>query len=358
MKKIYSFLLLFVLLGFQCHFTSFGQTYTGNVEVFTQAEVDSFGALGYTRIDGSIRIGNPYEFQPNDITNLQPLLGLSVVDTGLFISNCSILNLNGLDSIKSVQVLDLMTNNYLQSIDALSQLDTVYNLWITFCSSLVNLNGLESLTTIENHCDIYINNSLQSLDGLDNLTSVGGFFRIAQNDNINSIEALGELTSIGSDLNIQENDVLETLNGLENLTTVADLIVNQNPNLEDFCALTYLVDNVGINGDYEALENSFNPTLTMLENGICSSTIGIQEAEYDFSVTLSPNPTTGNIALNFETEEPKNLEVVNQLGQRIYTIENITSPNFNLNLNDVPQGIYTVVLQLENNKQSFKVVKQ
>lgn len=357
MKNLYSLLSLLTILCFQGHFISYGQTYTGNVTLFTQAQVDSFGALGYTRIDGSIKIGDPNSTQPNNITSLQPLLGLSKVDTGLFIANCSMNNLSGLDSMESISVLDLMSNSNLQSIESLSKIDTLYNLWISFNASLSNLNGLNQLKVIESHCDIYINNALQSVDGLNQLSSVGGFLRIAQNENLSSLEALGELVSITGDLNLAQNELLENLNGLENLNSTYTLDINNNPLLVDYCALSNLVDNAGINGDYYAYSNPYNPTLMMLENGACNASINVSEIDHVNGMTLLPNPTSGNITINFGTFKNNSIQIINALGQIIYSKNDIDLPNFNLNI-DAPQGLYNVVVSSKHKRQTFKVVKQ
>lgn len=335
---------------------SYGQTYTGTINLFSQAQVDSFGALGYTRIDGSIRIGDPFVFQPNDITSLSPLLGLETVDTGLFIANNSLASLNGLDSLKSVYVIDIMSNFNLSSLSALSQIDTVHNLWVSFNGALEDLNGLNNLKVIENHCDIYVNNALTSLEGLNNLNSVGGFMRIAQNSNLASIQGLSSLNSIALDFNIAQNEELYSLNGLENLLTVGGIDINNNTILEDYCALNNLISNSGITSTYEVNNNAFNPTITMMQTGLCNSTLSTDDIEDIHAVTLSPNPTTGEFTLNLEHVKATQIQVINQLGQEIYSTNQISTPNLQLSI-DAPKGVYTVVIHSENNTQSLKVVK-
>ena len=102
MTKFYSIILLFTLIFLQPSSLCNAQTYNGSVVLTSQAEVDSFGALGYSRIAGHLKIGPDtlYANVTSNITNLTSLISLHSIDSSLLIeSNLSLTSLSGLDSI-------------------------------------------------------------------------------------------------------------------------------------------------------------------------------------------------------------------------------------------------------------------
>jgi len=99
------------------------------------------------------------------------------------------------------------------------------------------------------------------------------------NSNITNLEGLETITSIDGSLFIGENPGLTTLSGLENLNFVGNNIeigndggpaLYPNPNLSDFCALT----NLFISGTYRSVwfvGNAYNPTVQNMIDGNCSN---------------------------------------------------------------------------------------
>ncbi len=109
MKNIY-LLLIFLLTGTSL----FAQTYTGDLTLTTQAEVDAFN---YDKIVGSLQISG------SDIVNIDSLYKLdSLIGYGLFIENTKISDLHGLRNTKSLvqrHRLQVSGNTELISIDDL-----------------------------------------------------------------------------------------------------------------------------------------------------------------------------------------------------------------------------------------------
>ena len=81
-------------------------------------------------------------------------------------------------------------------------------------STLVNLTGLENLTSVGGNLEIIWNNLLTSLTGLDNLTSVGGNLTISVIHFLTSLSALSNLTGVGGDLYIYDSPLLTSLSGI------------------------------------------------------------------------------------------------------------------------------------------------
>ncbi|MEZ5196998.1 MAG: T9SS type A sorting domain-containing protein [Bacteroidales bacterium] len=105
-------------------------------------------------------------------------------------------------------------------------------------SDIVNLNGLNVLTSIGGYLWVYGNANLVSLDGLDNINSIGGDLRFSQNSSLASLNALSSLSFLGESLGIYNNPVLSTLSGLEGIASVGgDISISYNDALNNLLGL-------------------------------------------------------------------------------------------------------------------------
>jgi|GEM_PF-2118380 len=259
MKKL---LLLFVLTFFvlSCNNESVMEqeqacdngTFVGDLILRTQQEVNDFGELCYTKIDGQLKIGSPLSTEPSDVTDLTPLSSLTEVYSssnsgyGLWINHApNLTNLDGLENL--VKVNKLIVSN---------------------CSALINLNGLNNLSEIgaQDYFSallIFKNSSLQSLDGLESLQQLGS-----------------EDSNRPAEISIQGNLDLSNLDALSNLQNVygdvfigdhsePDVSYEGNVSLIDYCGLT----NLFVFGNFNEIKinnNAFNPTVEDIIAGNCS----------------------------------------------------------------------------------------
>jgi hypothetical protein len=94
---------------------------------------------------------------------------------------------------------------------------------------LTNLNGLESIESINYDLIIYNNVSLADLDGLTNLRLVGFDLKIIQNDVLASIAGLDNLIAItGDSIEIIWNPGLDDLTPLYGTNVIGNYLVIQN----------------------------------------------------------------------------------------------------------------------------------
>ncbi len=160
---------------------------------------------------------------------------------------------------------------------------------------IVNLKGLEQLTSIDEGLWIGGNASLLSLKGLENLTHIGGTLAIRDNTLLTNINALENLTYVGLVLEFSGNDNLESLSGLENLTSTELLKIRSNKSLENlkgldnlnfikigtiidynekltnFCAIADVINSDGFDGYFSGYGgNAYNPTIEDIKAGRCS----------------------------------------------------------------------------------------
>jgi len=232
-------------------------TFTGDVFLFNQTQVDSFGALCYSKIDGTL-ILNDLDNSQDKITDLAPLSNLNEV----YISNQPENQVKGgigifCDELTSLTGLHNITRLGVLSIDN--------------CNSLLNLEGLRNLTSIDNEYGAWLritnNSSLESLFGINNLTKIES----------------GNATAL---LNINNNNALTNLDALENLDFVNGRIVFSetcgatdgnicfNYNVVDYCGIRNLL----ISETYSEinwmppieLDGYFMPSVQDIIDGNCS----------------------------------------------------------------------------------------
>lgn len=250
MSKIKScFFILFVFFflsccskdgGLDCN----GGTFTGNIRLDSQIEIDDFAKQCYTKIDGDLTIGHPYQ-------------------------ETTVNDLSGLKSITEV------TGRFR----------------ISYCKDLTTLKGLEGLT-YAGGLDIRQNHKLENLTGLNNLIQVGdliendtdhkNMFKIHNCYILESITALRNLKA-AEGISLLSNYNLASLDGLENLTKVInpstyynieigaiDLHNSYYNGITDYCAL----QNLFKNGEYDSkkvsiVSNVFEPTIQNIIDGNC-----------------------------------------------------------------------------------------
>jgi len=230
-------------------------TFIGVVKLETQAEIDEFGALCYTKIDGTLVIG-PNEGVTSDISDLTPLSNLnevlisqSDIGTGfiLIMNTINLSNLMGLNSIVKANGISIVNNSGLTNLSGLDGLTALQSansssiLVISHNDQLVNVNGLDNLRDIGVESSGSSNNSLMEIQGNANLTNLDGLF---------NLESLYGFATIGS--------FVEGFN--------PEL---GNPNLNDFCGLTNLL-NSGTFEYVNVFNNAFNPSNQDIISGNCS----------------------------------------------------------------------------------------
>lgn len=77
--------------------------------------------------------------------------------------------------------------------------------------------------------------------------------------------------SVGDYTLFEWNLLMTSFDGLENLTSIdGDLIIDTNSELSDFCALSALLQNNGLNGSYTISSNGFIPSQQDMIDGNCN----------------------------------------------------------------------------------------
>jgi hypothetical protein len=273
-------------------------TIAGDLVIASNASLSSISGLGnLASIGGVLEISN-CDVLPdlNGLFNVSSIGRRSVLASLRIEGNASLISINGLKRIKSLQGPLSINNNAslpnLEGLDSLTEIAGVEasGLSIGDNSVLTNIDALSALTSIRisqgPYTDFAIasNPSLENLNGLSSLIEIkGGYagvtFRIINNDalkEVDGLSALQQLTGFRMSYDIKDNDLLENVNGLNMLTPNSvrlNLVVTNNPNLAECCGLYRSVQRVTFEGSVTISGNGAGCTKEeILANGPCQAT--------------------------------------------------------------------------------------
>lgn len=241
--KLFPTLILCCFLSMLILSESKAQTYTGNLNLTTQAEVNAFN---YTEVTGNLYIYG------TDITDLSPLSNLVSVGGQLgIVDNTSLTTINGFSSLTTAGEILIDENPVLQSFS-------------DFHSLVSTLAG--------GNIEIYHNVSLTSFSGFEVLQTVGWSFEISYNTFLTQIPAYPLLHTIASSFFIYNNPLLPEITGFKALQSVGySFIITDNNALAEFCGLyNFFNYNNGVyygTGTFDISGNLVNPSIQDIING-------------------------------------------------------------------------------------------
>lgn len=301
--------------------------YEGNVYLKTQQEVIDFGANNYTRITGSMTIGNAEGTGLSDVNELSPLKNLERIDnTLLFTNNPDLTSTKGLNINYIGGQFAIVDNPSLISIEGFSITNSISNgLFISRNNVLSNLSDLKKITAIRGALTILSCPLIEDLEWLSNLTSVEYSLTISNCNSLTNIDGLRSLLILNSgEISISNNNALQNIEGLKNLNTnISRLWISNNPSLLSISGLRSL---------------NIYDTITITNNNLLQSLHGLEKI-----TTLNSGPIIegNNSILNLEglnnlsvsnfpitIKNNENLESLNGLNNmtNIWSIDLLNNP--------------------------------
>ena len=92
--------------------------------------------------------------------------------------------------------------------------------------------------------------------------------------------------------------------------------------------------------------------------GLCQTT-SVTETAKELKANVSPNPSTGILTVQLDgTNNNVSIEVINMMGQKVYTGSTSNQASKNIDLSQAPKGIYFLNIQNGNEKINTKIVLQ
>jgi hypothetical protein len=89
------------------------------------------------------------------------------------------------------------------------------------------------------------------------------------------------------------------------------------------------------------------------------ATVGIEEISFGTAIKLYPNPTTGNVNINFDKVlNGGSIFITDMTGKQVYSLDNLTNQVLNIDINHFSKGVYFVKIQNNNAQKVIKLIKQ
>jgi hypothetical protein len=338
----------------------------GNYKFFTQADIDNFPSdyPGCTTLGGDVAITG------NDIINLDSLNMITSVEGNLDIDLTSNLtSFSGLEGLTSLGgYLNIHDNSAITSLAGLEGLTSIGGyLNIHNNAAITSLAGLDNLTSVGTDIGDYLligpyNDALINLNGLNNLSTISGYLHIMSNGNLKDITGLNNLTSIGAGLVIFSNPALTSLSGLDNIDagSIISLEIDFNDSLstcavQSICGYIASPDAIVEIHNNETGCNSKSQVQAACEVGLDESAV----SSWQSAVNIYPNPASNAITISTPTTTLKNthLTIYNINGQVILSRQ-ITEQQTVVDVSGLSQGVYFVKVADNRTVQVEKFVKQ
>ena len=214
-----------------------------------------------------------------------------------------------------------------------------------------SLSGLNSLRHI-GKLNLFRNDELLNLTGLDALTSIGGDVDISYNQKLENLTGLGSLATIGNNLSINHNQSLTSLTGPELLTSIGGTLLIQFNDTLSGCVVMSVCNHIASGSPYDIGANS-NGCRTA-DEVIETCTTAVNDPDKEKNILLYPNPTSGKIDFTgIESDHFKiNMTDIQGKVQSNYTIyEN------KIDISGLPDGIYFISIQTQNQRIIKRAVK-
>ncbi|WP_207764251.1 T9SS type A sorting domain-containing protein [Hanstruepera neustonica] len=251
-------------------------TVENNSSITTLQGLDN---LSFVR--GNLRVlNNSSLINLNGLNSLTTTSATSVISIG---SNSSLTTLQGIQNLTEIGSISIYNNNSLVSLNGLQGLVNISgSIAILSNSNLSSLDGLNNLAYVGGSLEIGNaeqnggypipgNVSLMSLNALSNLTIIGDKLTITGCDSLISLDGLENIHTIQQD----EYWTTET-----RLQIGSNLTVQQhptyayyyNPQLTDYCGIQRLITlgEIAIPTDFIINNNAYNPTLAEIESLNCT----------------------------------------------------------------------------------------
>ncbi len=320
------------------------------------------GMESLTSVGGNLYVGGNESDGNEYLRNFEGLENLVNFDGDIqIIGNYALENLHGLSGIDSV--IDLTISSYPGIIDlsGLDSLTTVMHDFHISGYSLKHLIGLEKIDSVRGNLTIGGTDSLIDLEGLNNLNYIGGELRISNNKSLNDLAKLISIKSVG-DIAIMNNESLTSLEGLDSINSqdISYLYIYNNEMLSQ-CEIKSVCEYlIGMNGTAVISNNATGCNTREEVEAAC--TVGQNEMKLNDFCRVFPNPTSGLLRFSFTLTEPAviSIEIVNSLGQKIKGPESgyLSSGTHEIiwNASHLPDGIYFYRLQTNSQTASGRIV--
>jgi hypothetical protein len=245
-----------------------GSIYRGDLRLRTQTNVEFYGNLGITKVEGLLRIQTQLDDPIVDLTSLNSINEVELLE---IVDNPGLVNLTGLENLQT-DFIYLDGNANLENMNALTSSFESTPLVYLGLVNLHSLNDYSALNNVEEFGSLALYGMpLINLEPFSQIKSIRSFSISHMNELVN-LESLN-LEYFNGRLSVQHNPNLESLSGLESILEVENLSevdIYLNPALTDFCSIFEFTQQASSPDLYDVWGNGFNPTFQDLLDGDCN----------------------------------------------------------------------------------------
>ena len=108
----------------------------------------------------------------------------------------------------------------------------------------------------------------------------------------------------------------------------------------------------------DAYEKEFEQLIVIQDINITASVNNHNNLDDYIKVNVYPNPSRGNVGVKVFNEEPFHVEVFSMNGQMVYQTDFLQEANAQMDLSDMPKGIYHVRVSQGNSAIMKKLILQ
>src|SRR5690606_20164100 len=241
-------------------------TYTGDIELNYQYEVDLFEDNQLDVLNGSIIIGDPcidfglYISTP--ISDLSPLRGIKEINGDVILKSYGWHNFHNLEGLEEVTKIGGKlkiegTNNrdFINDISQLSNLSELHGFQM-IANSIPILEGFNSVSQDFYSSFILENNfNLTSFNAFPNVPKIIGNFNVSENINLQSFSGFNQMNQFNGDIIFSNNPNLNSLSGLNNINTVNNFQIKHCEELINVNSFQNLNNTNYFEIGYSGLEN-------------------------------------------------------------------------------------------------------
>ena len=98
------------------------------------------------------------------------------------------------------------------------------------------------------------------------------------------------------------------------------------------------------------------PALTAVKKITIVDPSSIEDVTDNSSIQIMPNPTNGRFTIVSNITNAENISIVNELGQVVYSMNNVDLTNKTIDLENQPMGTYIIKIMSDNQVKTIKLI--
>jgi hypothetical protein len=260
----------------------------------------------------------------------------------------------------------IIDGNDITNLDSLANVTSIEGDLLIYTNvALTNITGLDNVNSISGYLTIW-GNALTNLSGLGNVTSIGGSIEIKYNNALTNLTGLYNLTSIGNDIVFWQNSSLNSLTGLDNIDagSINDIDIRGNEQLST-CEVQSICNYlVSPNGNIIIQDNAPGCNSQQQVADACDSLTSVNNEIIKTGLSILPNPVSGLAVLGLNIHSKSSVEVCiyNTTGicLKSWQFQNQQpgEKEYQIDLKNLPSGIYFCRVQIGNELVTQKIIKR